>query len=155
MAAVVTLSGCCPCKHLSDSSVTTDSVRFETHAVIVERIDTAYVELPIEVVKNVTKDTISVVETRYAISTATISDGFLWHEISTKDEPVEVRYVTRTEYRDSIQYRDHIVDVIKKVEGTAKLTKWQKIQKNGFWVLLLVWLSYVSYRILKRRWMRS
>lgn len=125
------LGGCCPCKHLSTD--TKDSVRVETHYVTIERVDTQVVELPIEVYRNVTRDTFSVVSTKYAISTARIDSGFLWHDIRNIGS-VQVLTKTVTEYRDSIVYRDKLVT--NTVQVDKPLTKWQKFQKNGFWVLL-------------------
>lgn len=134
---VVLLSGCCPCRHLQTATSTTDSVRVEVRDSIVERIDTAYVTLPVEVVRNVTRDTFSRVETSYAVSTAMVdTNGFLWHEIATKDIPVQVLTVNRTEWRDSIIYRDKVKEVRDVVQVKSEPTKWQKFQQRGFWVLL-------------------
>ena len=132
------LAGCCPCRHLQTSTSTTDSVRVEVRDSIVERIDTAYVTLPVEVVRNVTRDTFSRVETSYAVSTAHVdTNGFLWHEIATKDIPVQVLTVNRTEWRDSIIYRDKVNEVRDVVQVKAEPTKWQRFQQRGFWVLLV------------------
>lgn len=131
------LYGCCPCRHLQTATSTTDSVRVEVRDSIVERIDTAYVTLPVEVVRNVTRDTFSRVETSYAVSTARVdTNGFLWHDIATKDIPVQVLTVNRTEWRDSIIYRDKVKEVRDVVQVKSEPTKWQKFQQRGFWVLL-------------------
>lgn len=139
VAVVLLLSfgGCCPCRHLQTTNTTSDSVRVEVRDSIVERIDTAYVTLPVEVVRNVTRDTFSRVETAYAVSTARIdTNGFLWHDIITKDTPVKVLTVTRTECRDSIIYRDKVKEVRDVVQVKSEPTKWQRLQQRGFWVLL-------------------
>lgn len=134
---------CCPCKHLSTG--TKDSVRVETHYVTIERVDTQVVELPIEVYRNVTRDTFSVVSTKYAISTARIDSGFLWHDIRNTGS-VQVLTKTVTEYRDSIIYRDKLVT--NTVQVKQPMTKWQKFQKNGFWVLFaLLAIAVVMYII--------
>lgn len=134
---------CCPCKHLSTD--TKDSVRVETHYVTIERVDTQVVELPIEVYRNVTRDTFSVVSTKYAISTARIDSGFLWHDIRNIGS-VQVLTKTVTEHRDSIVYRDKLVT--NTVQVDKPLTKWQKFQKNGFWVLFsLLAIAVVMYII--------
>lgn len=142
IAAVVLLiasKGCCPCKHLSTD--TKDSVRVETHYVTIERVDTQVVELPIEVYRNVTRDTLSVVSTKYAISTARIDSGFLWHDIRNTGS-VQVLTKTVTEYRDSIIYRDKLVT--NTVQVDKPLTKWQKFQKNGFWWLLALLILAIA-----------
>lgn len=135
---------CCPCKHLSTD--TKDSVRVETHYVTIERVDTQVVELPIEVYRNVTRDTFSVVSTKYAISTARIDSGFLWHDIRNIGS-VQVLTKTVTEYRDSIIYRDKLVT--NTVQVDKPLTKWQKFQKNGFWWLLALLILAIAAFVLR------
>lgn len=146
MAAAFSLFffSCCPCKHLSTD--TKDSVRVETHYVTIERVDTQVVELPIEVYRNVTRDTFSVVSTKYAISTARIDSGFLWHEIRNIGS-VQVLTKTVTEYRDSIIYRDKLVT--NTVQVKQPMTNWQKFQKNGFWVLFALLAIAVAMYIIR------
>lgn len=157
VAAVLLLSlgGCCPCRHLQTATSTTDSVRVEVRDSIVERIDTAYITLPVEVVRNVTRDTFSRVETAYAISTARIdTNGFLWHDIITKETPVKVLTKTILERRDSIIYRDKVNEVRDVVQVKSEPTKWQKFQQRGFWVLLAfgaVAAAIVGVRVWIRR----
>lgn len=136
---MIASQGCCPCKHLSTD--TKDSVRVETHYVTMERVDTQVVELPIEVYRNVTRDTFSVVSTKFAISTARIDSGFLWHDIRNIGS-VQVLTKTVTEYRDSIIYRDKLVT--NTVQVDKPLTKWQKFQKNGFWWLLALLILAIA-----------
>ena len=147
--AAVLLSGCCPCKHLQTTTTISDSVRVEVRDSIVERIDTAYVKIPVEVVRNVTRDTFSRVETSYAVSTARMdTSGFLWHDITTKDTPVQVLTKTITEHRDSIIYRDKVKEVRDVVNVKSPLTKWQKFQQRGFWVLLALVLVFFALKII-------
>lgn len=146
VAAAISLFffSCCPCKRLSTDIK--DSVRVETHYVTIERIDTQIVELPIEVYRNVTRDTFSVVSTRYAVSTARIDSGFLCHDIRTCGS-VPVLVKTVTEYKDSIIYRDR--EVTNTVQVDRPLTKWQKCQKNGFWVLFALLVIAVTMYIIR------
>jgi hypothetical protein len=133
LAALFFFSGCCPCRHLQTD--TRDSIRVETHTVTIERIDTQIVTLPVEVYINTTRDTSSRLVGRWAESTAAIRDGFLTHTLTARGEvPVQVKVVER--WRDSIQYRDR--EVTQVVEVAKPLTGWQKFQKRGFWVLLVV-----------------
>lgn len=147
--AAVLLSGCCPCRHLQTTTTTSDSVRVEVRDSIIERIDTAYISLPAEVVRNVTSDTFSCVETAYAISMARIdTSGFLWHDITTKDTPVQVLTKTITEHRDSIIYRDKVREVHDVVHVKSPPTKWQKFQQRGFWFLLAISLAFFALKII-------
>lgn len=135
---------CCPCKHLSTDKK--DSVRVETHYVTIERVDTQVVELPIEVYRNVTRDTFSVVSTKYATSTARIDSGFLWHDIRNTGS-VQVLTKTVTEYRDSIIYRDKVVT--NTIQVDKPLTKWQRFQKHGFWLLLALFVAAVTLYVIR------
>lgn len=129
--SAVLLSGCCPCRHIKTD--TRDSVRVETHTVTVERIDTQIVELPVEVYRNVTRDTASHLSGRWAESDAWIASGILHHTLTARGEvPVQVRHVTQ--WRDSIQYRDRMQTEVVQVERGK--TKMERVQQWGFWVLL-------------------
>lgn len=147
IAAVVLLiafQGCCPCRHLSTD--TRDSVRVETVTVTTERIDTVTVELPVEVYHSVTRDTISTIRGSYASTTAEIRDGFLFHTLDCRgDVPVVVKEVETV--RDSIVYRDKLVT--NTVQVDRPLTKWQKFQKNGFWVLFALLAIAVAMYIIR------
>lgn len=140
--AVLTASGCCPCRHLSTD--TRDSVRVETVTVTTERIDTVTVELPVEVYRNVTRDTISTIRGSYASTTAEIRDGFLFHTLDCRgDVPVVVKEVETV--RDSIVYRDRVQTKV--VEVAKPPTRWQRWQRNAFWWLLAIVAVYAAARV--------
>ena len=128
-------SACCPCRHLTTS--TADSIRVET-VVRYERIlDTVYMDVPVEIVRETVRDTTSHLETSFASSDARINpDGSLYHSLENKPQkrpaPVEKDIV----YRDSIVYRDRVNTEFVEVE--RKLTWWQQTQMRGFWLLLVV-----------------
>ena len=65
-------------------------VEVNTHTETVH--DTAYVQLPVYIERNVTRDTTSTLENPYAKSLATVKDGFLSHSLETKPvkHPVKV-----------------------------------------------------------------
>ena len=103
--------------------------------------DTAVVEIPVEVEKIVTRDTISHLENTYAKSDAMVSEGFLHHSLESIPQyikvPVEV-HVTDTLYKEA-EIRTETVEVEK------PLSWWQKFRMDAFWwllgavVLLLLW----------------
>ena len=103
--------------------------------------DTAVVEIPVEVEKIVTRDTISHLENTYAKSDAMVSEGFLHHSLESIPQyikvPVEV-HVTDTLYKEA-EIRTETVEVEK------PLSWWQKFCMDAFWwllgavVLLLLW----------------
>ena len=97
--------------------------------------DTATVEVPVEVEKIVTRDTVSHLENNWAKSDAMVSDGFLHHSLESKPRiiqvPVEV-HVTDTVWKEQ-----EIKEVEKLVE--KELTWWQRFRMEAFpWLLLAV-----------------
>lgn len=146
------LPGCCPCRHLAASS--RDSVRVEVRERIVYLRDTVTVEVPVESVRQTVRDTMSHLETSYAVSDARInSDGSLTHTLDNKagERPVEVE--AKIIYRDSVVYRDRTNREIVEVERA--LTDWQRFRLQGFWVLLclliLAWKTPVAAFVKKIR----
>lgn len=103
--------------------------------------DTTTIEIPVEVEKIVTLDTLSHLENTYAKSDAMVTKGMLYHSLESKPQiikvPVEV-HVTDTLYKESDIHTEYIP-----VE--KPLTWWQKFQIGAFWwlvaaiVLLILW----------------
>ena len=92
--------------------------------------------------KNVSTDTVSVLENDYALSSASVSDGLLSHSLETKpvQQPVEVQ--TKIVYRDSVVFKD--VVVYETVEVEKELTGWQTFKmKMGGWMLGLIIIAIV------------
>lgn len=103
--------------------------------------DTTTFEIPVEVEKIVTKDTISHLENQFAKSDARVSDGLLYHSLESIPQVIKVPYevhVTDTLYRES-----QVIE--KEVEVEKPLSWWQKFRMDAFWwlllgvVLMLVW----------------
>lgn len=103
--------------------------------------DTATVEIPVEVEKIVTRDTVSHLENKWAKSDAIVSGGLLHHSLESKPQvvkvPVEV-HVTDTLWKEA--------EIIEKtIEIEKPLSAWRKFKINAFpWllgaiVLLLLW----------------
>lgn len=114
--------------------ITRDSVRVEYRERVVKETDTAYVPIEREVVRNVTRDTASFVQTAYAESSAVVSGGLLYHSISNKERSIEVPVEREIIYRDSIVYRDRQNEVIKEVN---RLTWWQQTRLKMLNIILL------------------
>jgi len=94
--------------------------------------DTARVEIPYEVEKIVTRDTVSRLENSFAKSDAVVSGGFLSHSLESKPHyisvPVEI-HVTDTLVRES-EIRTEIMEVEK------PLSKWKSLKLEAFWWLV-------------------
>ena len=103
--------------------------------------DTATVEIPVIIEKNITRDTVSHLENTYAKSDAMVSQGLLFHSLESKPQIIKVPvtvHVTDTLYREA-QIEEKIVEVEK------PLSWWQKFRMEAFWwlsgavLLLLAW----------------
>ncbi len=124
-------AGCCPCRHLT--TTTRDSVRVET-VIRTERVpDTVFVEVPVESVRQTVRDTTSHLETTFAVSDARINpDGSLSHSLENKAQKRPVPTEKEIVYRDRLD--------TKIVEVERELTRWQRTQIRGFWMLVLILL---------------
>lgn len=143
IAVSCSASSCCPFRSLTSS--TADSVRIETVVRTEFVMDTVYIEVPKEVVREIAADS-SHLETEYARSKARIlADGRLFHSLENKahKRPVEVQKVI--EYRDSIVWRERVLREVVEVE--KRLTAWQRLQMTGFWVFLTAIVVAVGFRI--------
>lgn len=124
---------CCPNRHLT-TSVQRDSVRVEIHTRSEFIRDTILLEIPVESERQTIRDTISHLEISYAISDARVnSDGSLFHSLLSKPQKKNVSIEKEIIYRDSIVYQNKIVE--KSVPIERELTKWQKFQIKGFWIM--------------------
>lgn len=114
-----------------------DSVRVE----VVERIervtDTIYISVPAEKESQTTLDTMSHLETSFAVSDAIVhKDGKLYHSLENKPQNWQKEVTTEVVARDSLVYKDRVVTEV--VEVPAKLSKWQQIKMDGFVVLFFL-----------------
>ena len=113
---------------------------FQSDSVRVEVVKT--VEIPAQTAERTTRDSSSHLENDFAESDARInSDGTLYHDLRTKPQEKEIPVEVPKERKDSIIYRNIEVEKIVPVE--RELTKWQKTQMRGFWVVLVVLVVYV------------
>lgn len=122
----------------------TEAVRTETENKTVEvryeKIlvpDTVFVEVPAQSASVVTPEKFSVLENDFAKSEASIDSlGMLHHSLETKPQKKPVPTQREIERKDSIVYVDKFVEVPYPVE--RQLTKWERAQQKGFWVLLVI-----------------
>lgn len=111
--------------------------------------DTTYFEVPYERVVNVTRDTVSILETTAAKSAAEVKGGMLYHTLETKKQTVAVPFlkpITETTISSSeirIVYRD--------VEKALSL--WQSFSMVLGWILggglLLYFVLWLIIKIKK------
>lgn len=113
-----------------------DTVRIETRTETVFVTDTVVIERPQIVQQNVTTDTVSVLDNRYAHSEAAVSSGKLMHTLEAKPVKDSVEVQTKIVYRDSIQVVDRYL--LEEVDVPAKLSVWQKFRMTLGSILLAV-----------------
>lgn len=113
-----------------------DTVRIETKTETVFVTDTVVIERPQIVQQNVTTDTVSVLDNRYARSEAAMSSGKLSHTLEAKPVKDSVTVQTKIVYRDSIQIVDRYL--LEEVEVPAKLSRWQKFRMDAGLVFLCI-----------------
>lgn len=143
------MTACCPCKHLTTSTGTRDSLHIEIRYRTIWIPDTVRVRLPAERTEQTVRQDSSHLETSAAVSDARINpDGSLTHSLENKQEDQEIPTQRPIEYRDSIVYRDREVEVEKIVEVERKLTWWQQTQIHGFWVAIIVIVVLLRKKIL-------
>lgn len=119
---------------------------------IVERLvrDTIEVTLPQDSVHVQTRDTMSVLRIKAAISEASVSGGILSHTLYSNPDykpEIEVVYKDRVEYRDTTIYASN-TEVI---EVERELSGWQRAMMSGGYVLLGAAVLLVVLGILKWR----
>ena len=119
---------------------------------IVERLvrDTVEVTLPQDSVHVQTRDTISVLRIKAAISEASVSGGILTHSLHSNPAykpEIEVIYKDRIEYRDTTIYASN-TEVI---EVERELSGWQKAMMSGGYILLGAVMLLAVLGILKWR----
>lgn len=138
--------GCSPCRHIS--TTTSDSTRIEVRTRIERIPDTVFFEIPAEVERQIVRDTVSRLETSLAASEARINaDGSLFHALTNRPQRLTIPTEKETIYRDSIGYRDRVEQDT--TEVARELTKWQKIQMRGFWIMTAVLTIIVGLRLRK------
>lgn len=104
---------------------------------IVERLvrDTVEVTLPQDSVYVQTRDTMSVLRIKAAVSEASVSGGILCHSLHSNPAyrpEIEVVYKDRIEYRDTTIYASNT----EVVEVERELSGWQRTMMAGGYVLL-------------------
>lgn len=136
LGVIACLMVSCRATRITTDTLERDSVRVE----IVERIkyvvDTIEVVVPYYHEERETRDTMSFLENPFALSSAAISGGTLYHSLQTIPRSWRVKIQKPILRRDSIVYRNFYRDV--KVEVERELSWLQRFQVNGFWGMLVV-----------------
>lgn len=141
---------CASCSS-SKPAASQQQTRVELRTETVYVPDTVYIDFPHIIQNNITLDTLSVLENRYAKSRALVENGILHHslELNPIREPATIQ--KQIIYKDSIIIQE--VDVDHYIDVPAKLTPWQrfKLTLGGYsLVLIILLLATILIRILLR-----
>lgn len=137
----------CRATRVATHTIENDSVRVE----IIERIkyvvDTVEVAVPYYHEQRETRDTMSFLENPFALSSAAISGGTLYHSLQTIPRTWRVQIKKPILRRDSLVYRNfHSTNT---VEVPAELTKMQRFAITGFWSIVGAAGLLLAYQLLK------
>lgn len=83
--------------------------------------DTATVEIPLIIENNVTKDTTSHLENKYAKSDAIVSQGLLWHSLETRPQIIEVPVIV------------HVTDTLIRESESESNTEYVEVERKMKW----------------------
>lgn len=134
------VSGCCCQRHITPTTInnTTNEVTNKTSNHIEKeeiRDSIVYVYVEKERDRNITRDTTSVLETKYAKSQASVSNGILNHSIENKNDSIPVRIMWKEkEVRDTVYvevFRD------KEVEVPVEIIVEKPIRDKAFWISII------------------
>ena len=138
IALLVLAASCAVQKPQAPTVIVRDSVVFRDRLVT----DTAFVEIPTIIEKNITRDTASHLENTYAKSDAVVYGGFLAHSLETKPQTIKAP-VTVTVHDTLIVQKEAEIQT-QTVEVEKSLSWWQRLRIGAFWWLLA--LALVGWR---------
>lgn len=140
--SVFSLPCCSSLKKALEKTVVVTVTETKDSIVIRDRVirDTAWVEIPIIVEKNVTKDDSSHLENQYAVSEAVVRDGLLYHTLKTKPQaiaaPLDVHVSDTTTTHATFEKRDSVATRTEIKEVEKPLSRWKSFKLGAFWWLL-------------------
>jgi len=126
-----------------------DSLRTEYRERVEYIPDTVPFKLQPQEAERITPDSVSRLETDYAVSVARVSeDGMLHHTLTTKTQTIAVPTFQKQTTRDSIIYRVRLITRTQTKTIEKGLSPWQKTQIWGLWALLaLVLITYTIKKV--------
>ena len=142
-------------KSIEEKSDVKDSVRIEYREKVVKVPVTVYVEVPVEQKETMTKDSISHLETSFAISNASMVwiDGvpFLRHDLKNKAQKIEKTDTANVVEKEKVVWNTRRVTYTK-TEIREKVLPWY--QKTLMWIGFISIIGLLIVIIFKlRRWL--
>ena len=153
------LSGCRTKKSLTEKTDTQDSVRIEYREKVVKVPVTVYVEVPVEVKEKFSPDSISHLETSFAVSDAKMIwiDGvaFLRHSLQNKAQKIQKNDSVPVVEKETIQWKTRRVTYTKTITLEKQLSWWDKTLiycGYAFFTMVMVSLIYLCVKLFVRRY---
>ena len=138
-------------KSVSEKENVSDSVRIEYKEKIVKMPVTVYVEVPVENVANITKDSTSHLETSFAVSNASMVwiDGvpFLRHDLKNKAQKIEKTDTANVVEKEKIVWKTRRVTYTKSEIREKVLPLYQKCLMWIGGISILVFIIIVVIRL--------
>lgn len=147
------VQSCRTCHCLNTSvSEKNDSVRIVeiTYTEIIR--DTTYVEVPVEVKSVVINDSVSTLETQFAISRAEITeDGHLKHSLENKPRSIPVEVESKVEHKnvEKTEINSDVQTVTNTEYIEREYTWWDKTRFYVLYVIVLAFLVKYGKQIIK------
>ena len=146
-------AGCAAQKNAMTTDVQKDSVSVVIKESIVYRDTTIYVEVPVEVIKEILPDTdTSHLETSLAISEAWVNAGKLNHILTHKDAKIEQTIPVPEKHTQKDSVTVSIKEVVKEVpvEVEKPLNAWQSFRMSLGTIALIAFALWAVIKILKK-----
>jgi len=141
-------------QNTTEKSDVKDSVRIEYKEKIVKVPVTVYIEVPVENVSTMTKDSTSHLETSFAVSNASMvwidSVPFLRHDLKNKAQKIEKTDTANVVEKEKVIWKTRRV-IYTKTEIREKVLPWYKtcLIWIGF-IAIFISLILVSIKVLRR-----
>lgn len=149
LALIAILSSCSAARQTVVTPTQTDSTRTEIRIERQVIRDTVFITLDKQAVDIITADSVSTVETDFAVSTVEVSaDGTLHHQLTTKSAPIAIEVAQTVETRDSVVFVAQ--SETKVVEVERELTWYQKFATKAFFPISLIGIFAIIVAI--RKW---
>lgn len=153
LAVVVFISSCGAPKMAMTTDVQKDSVSVVIKESVIYRDTTIYVEVPVEVIKEILPDTdTSHLETSLAISEAWVNAGKLNHTLTHKDAKIEQTIPVPEKHTQKDSVTVSIKEVVKEVpvEVEKPPNAWQSFRMSLGTIALIAFALWAVIKILKK-----
>lgn len=145
LTLLTVLVACVPHRVLESNIA--DSLQIQVNRHEMFTLDSVRFQVPMQRESQTIEEDSSYVTTDFAWSVAIWRNGRLTHSIANIPNVWYTPYWRRETRTDSVIYRSYYRDIVTTVP--RELTKWQRWQMKGFWILLLIDILIVYRKIIR------